>query len=301
MGRLTSATAVTITRADGSSSSEALTPGTVEVEVHSAEAAADMQRTYAAVGRCIYCNATEQLGREHIVPFALGGSAVLPAASCQACATITGKFEQEVLRGPMWAVRSLRRLQSRTRHSDAPTTERVEVVRGGVRSYVDLPIEKCPLILHFPRFAPPRFLSGKFGTGIDISGIDSILFGPHPEQTLKELAGEQISFGGGDYKYVPFARMIAKIAYSMAVASGAAIHLDGPSPVLPSLLGESDDIGQWVGTAVGPSRKYPGLLHRIALDRNADQGLLLAEVQLFSDSDTPTYVVVLGPLKPTPL
>lgn len=298
MGRLTGTTAVTILRADGSSSEEALSPLKPKVETHSADGHVEMPQKLPAVGRCIYCGGTQNLGREHIVPFALSGTSVLPAASCPDCAAITGKFEQEVLRGPMWAVRSLRKLRSRTQHADAPATERIEIVRKGVATTVDLPIDHCPLILHFPTFGPPRSLTGSVGTGIDITGVHSILFGPHPETVLRELGGEKISFGSGDYQYVAFAKMLAKIAYAMAVANGDVRYLEGPASVLSAILGERDDIGQWVGTTAGPTRNYPGLLHRISLVRNRDMGLLLAEVQLFADSETPAYIVVLGRLRP---
>src|SRR5947209_7136061 len=53
---------------------------------------------YQPVGRCIYCGSTESLGREHIIPLALNGTAVLPKSTCDGCTRITGEFEQDVLR-----------------------------------------------------------------------------------------------------------------------------------------------------------------------------------------------------------
>jgi hypothetical protein len=41
------------------------------------------------VGYCIYCQATDELTNEHILPFGLSGTAVLPKSSCKACAKIT--------------------------------------------------------------------------------------------------------------------------------------------------------------------------------------------------------------------
>jgi len=91
--------------------------------------------------------------------------------------------------------------------------------------------------------------------------------------------------------------MIAKVGYAMAFAVGALHRLEGPSPVIPSLLGEVNDIGRWVGTLTDPIRTYHGLLHRIEIHEDREQGFLLAEVQLFSDSETPSYGVILGHLK----
>jgi len=48
-----------------------------------------------------------------------------------------------------------------------------------------------------------------------------------------------------------------------------------------------------------PIRKYHGLLHRIEIHEYRERRLLLAEVQLFSNSETPSYGVILGQLKET--
>ena len=83
----------------------------------------------------------------------------------------------------------------------------------------------------------------------------------------------------------------------MAFAVGALHRLEGPSSVIPSILGKVDDIGRWVGTPTDPIRRYPGLLHRIFIREDRERRLLLAEVQLFSNSETPSYGVILGHLK----
>ncbi len=84
----------------------------------------------------------------------------------------------------------------------------------------------------------------------------------------------------------------------MAVAIGAfesANH--SKSFVLPAILGEKDDIGQWVGTITEPiiSSKYH--LHRVLVHRDIEKGLLIGDVQIFSDSETPRYGVILGQLE----
>src|SRR5947209_1494414 len=51
---------------------------------------------YPPVGRCIYCGSdggSDGLSDEHLIPYSLGGDAVLPKASCKACATETSKIE----------------------------------------------------------------------------------------------------------------------------------------------------------------------------------------------------------------
>ncbi|MFQ5853427.1 MAG: hypothetical protein ACE5JU_22945 [Candidatus Binatia bacterium] len=124
---------VTVQRGDSSEFIEATVLGPDEVVEASTAGVKDLGKVvYPPVGRCIYCPATDDLRREHIIPFGLDGTAVLPAASCSTCARITGAFEAQVLRGPMRAVRILRRLRSRSRHAGAPGTQQLKIVRSGV-------------------------------------------------------------------------------------------------------------------------------------------------------------------------
>lgn len=251
---------------------------------------------YPPVGFCIYCSATENLRREHIVPYGLNGTAVLNDASCPKCAKITGAFEAQVLRGPLRSLRVLRELRSRSNHRDAPRKERLQIIRNGLPEIIELPINEFPILLNFPAFCPPRFFTGENGHGIDLKGIFTISFGPPPEEVGARLGAEKITIDCGKDRFVAFARMIAKIGYAMAVAEGKLGRIDGPCPVLPSILGEVDDIGRWVGILPKPIRKYPGLLHRIDIHEDQKQGILVAEVQLFADSETPSYGVILGQL-----
>lgn len=288
---------VTVQRGDRTEFIEATILGPDEVVQASTTGIKDLGKiVYPRVGRCIYCSATDDLRREHIIPFGLNGTAVLPEASCARCARITATVEAQVLRGPMREVRVLRRLRSRSRHAGVPGTQRLTVVRSGVTEAVQVPIEQYPILLHFPTFSLPRFLTGQDGSGIEVTGVASVLFGPRPEEVARRLGAQSIILESQRDRPIAFARMLAKIGYAMAVAQGAESRLDGPSPVLPSMLGELDDIGRWVGTLTDPIRKYPGTLHRIAIREDHAKGLLLAEVQLFSDSETPSYGVILGNL-----
>jgi hypothetical protein len=279
---------------------EAVSVSTIQVLLGSPEGVRDLAKMqYPRVGHCIYCGATNDLRREHIVPFGLDGTAVLPKASCAGCARITSAFERQVLRGPMRAVRVLRKLRSRSRHAGAPGTERLRVFRDGAFETLELPIDEYPVLLHFPTFAPPGALTGQHGSGITLSGVTSVLFGPSPEETLRRLGGQRIILDSPPYQPIAFARMLAKIGWATAIAEGVQDRIDEPAPILPSIRGEVDDIGQWVGTLTDPVRKYPELLHRILIHEDRSKGMLIAEVQLFSDSETPSYGVILGRLRTT--
>jgi hypothetical protein len=274
-------------------------PLDTQVELGSAEGIRDLAKAqYRPVGYCIYCGDTNGLSREHIVPLGLSGIAVLPKASCASCRKVTGAFEGQVLQSPMMrAVRAYRGLRSRSKHADAPRTQRLKLSRGGENEIVDVPVGEAPKILHFPIFAPPRLLTGESGSGIKITGIVSVLFGPSPEEVLRRLGGQQVDLESAGDAPIAFARMLAKIGWAMAVAEGKHNRLDGASPILPSIRGHVDDIGRWVGTLTGSIRQYPGLLHRVLIHEDRAKGMLIAEIQLFADAPTPSYGVILGHLQ----
>ena len=259
----------------------------------------DMLRIhYPPANRCIYCGAEEDLTREHIIPYGLNGTSVIQAASCPECAKKTSDFEGKVLRGPMRAVRVLHGFQSRSKHESAPETHLVRVIRNGVQSEIELPLEETPIMLYFPEFAPPGIVTGKRGTGIDLTGVAVVRFGPSPEESARKLEAEGLTLESPPYKPIAFARMLAKIGFAMAYAEGALARIDEPCPVIPAILGEADNIGDLVGTITGAYHKYPNVLHRVALHEDLERNLLIAEVQLFASSGTPSYGVVLGTLRP---
>lgn len=252
--------------------------------------------SYAPVGRCIYCGRNENLTDEHILPFGLSGTATLPAASCRRCAAVTGGIEQKVLRGPMWAVRVYRALKSRTKHKDAPSSYTLTIVKGGEEVELQVPIQEYPILLHFPLFSPPAVLNPQGYThGIRLNGVQTISFGPKPQDIARKLGATSIKMSQAN-EPTAFARMIAKIAYAWAFAEGKLSILKDPSSVARAILGQTDDIGRWVGTLTDVPQKHENLLHYIAMHEDREKNLLIAEVHLFSDSETPRYGVVLGEL-----
>lgn len=231
------------------------------------------------------------------MPFGLSGTTVLPESSCESCAEITGGIERDLLRGSMQPVRIYRELKSRKKHRDAPSTYPISLVINGKEQTVELPIHEYPILLHFPVFFPPACLAPEgYTTGIRVRGIVTINYGAKPDDTLQKFGATQIRHTA-NCQAPEFARMIAKIGYSMAVAEGQLDFISGEPYVLPSILGQRDDIGRWVGTITQPFQAHVDQLHRIFIHKDLEQGLLIAEVQLFSDSPTPSYGIVLGQLK----
>src|SRR5258707_13332584 len=88
--------------------------------------------TYAAVGKCIYCDAkvystrvgirSTPFGDEHIIAEGLGGKLELPEASCQKCEHITGRIvEQDVLLRTLKSVRLHLGIRGKARSSRPAT------------------------------------------------------------------------------------------------------------------------------------------------------------------------------------
>ena len=251
--------------------------------------------SYAAVGRCIYCGSKEGLRREHIIPYALGSDTILPKSTCLNCAKITGNFEQVVLRGPMWPVRKLLGIKSRSKHANAPKTNQILISKNGEKRQIELPLEECPVILYFLVFAQPGYNNKHYKNGIRLMAVDSICFGPKPIEVAKKYGWDKLILKSRPYNPVEFAQTIAKIGYSYAVAEGKIKKVKGQPLLLSALLGKSNDIGKWVGTSQ-KHEVYPELRHRLATHEDKKRGLLIAEVQLFANSHTPTYQVILGHL-----
>jgi hypothetical protein len=254
------------------------------------------RRRYPPFGRCIYCDTLEGLTTEHIVPFGLGGNLELPQASCVRCAAETSKVERSILRGELRPVRVFRALQSRRKHKDAPGSYPLAIVRDGIEEIVELPLDQYPILVPFPDFAPPRLaIGGESKPGIDVIGIVTVSFGANPASVLRDLGATTIK-PNVSIQPALFARLIAKVAYSMAAASGALGLLKEPSPIREVILGANTHIGDYVGTIASPLEAHDGQLHRVIVFPDVSVGQLVADVQLFSDSHAPRYGVLLGKL-----
>lgn len=210
---------------------------------------------------------------------------------------MTGQVEAQVLRGPMWAVRAYREMKSRTKHRDAPATYPVTIEKAGTLQTVELPAAEYPILLFFPDFNPPGLLSPSHypGIGISVRGHVTISYGPTPEEVMRRLGATKIQISQ-NHKPAEFARMIAKIAHAYAAATGDLRLIEGEPFVPRDVLGQSNTIGKWVGTLSYPLAAQPEFLHCLAIHRDGERGLLIGEVQLFSDSPTPRYAVLLGKL-----
>jgi len=69
-----------------------------------------------------------------------------------------------------------------------------------------------------------------------------------------------------------FALMIAKIGLAFAAAEGRLSLIKDRPFVAPAILGQTDDIGKWMGTITEPVTTFRRVLHRLEIheDRQKD-------------------------------
>ncbi len=243
-----------------------------------------MPPPYSAVGRCIYCGATEGLTDEHIIQESLGGRDVLPASSCPSCCKETSAFEGRVAGKMLIDVRAIfgwtSKKRKRPTHLEVSTKE-------GPRT---ISLEDHPPAIVLAMFEPPKILVGSSAEAgkMVMVGIQSYA-APEFKEKLEK-------FGKDGFRFSPFeigslSRTLAKIAHAYSVAE---LGTDGFEPLLPDLiLGKSDHLADYVGSGPLPEgQPATEQLHRVTHEWNGD--LLLVRVGLYSKFGLSPYWVVSG-------
>lgn len=261
-----------------------------------------MHKVFPPHGSCIYCGATGNLGKEHIVPFGLcaDNQFILPKASCPVHSGITSKFEQDVLRGPMWPVRA--HLQLKSRHAAlAPRSAPLTFSRADGSTFEEhVPLTEHPLPLLFPLLLPPSELSGLHKSGVSIRGDVTVSFGNPPDAARVQRLGAVGVRISQSYRLVPFSQMLAKIAWAFAAGEGLLRYVDPSACLLPALVETPNEVGRWVGSVdevptIGPQPSSPNVFHEVLAFERC--GYLLYRIQLFTPYRTPYYWVVVGMLR----
>ena len=256
---------------------------------------------YGAVGRCIYCGAQgsreDQLSKEHIVPYGLAGNwMILPQASCGRCRTITGEVERFCQREMFGSVRIRMKLPTRhpeNRHSTLP----LELIRtDGRHERIAVPSEDALVMILGFRFPAPGLLRGvpsaeNFDGELLAKPLVEVGQG---ETWRKHLAPEGQRVRVGTIGMLTFARMLAKIAHSYAVAL---LGLDSFRPYLRDLiLGRSTTGPYLVSGDPRPLEMQTNTLHRVYREDCIRGGVnyVLVAIQLFAFMGMPRYHVVVG-------
>ncbi len=238
------------------------------------------------VGQCIYCGATDDLRREHIVPAALNGDFVLHRATCRRCAGITSAFERVLLRDSFARARAWLRLRTR-RTNSRPTSAPVNIDSGSGLQPVSVPIDDYPATIVLPQLDPPKL--GDTPCGFRIKGFHLLQLGSF-QQVVPQLGASASMVE--PFKPLECARLLSKIGYGFAVAKFGVPHQDEVF-ILRSVLGDVDDLCNWVGEdSTKATHTKPSDLHSVVVQ--IEQPYIVAYVRLFGMFGGPEYKVVVG-------
>lgn len=117
-------------------------------------------KRYAPLQRCAYCDATDNLSDEHIIPFGLGGALVLPKSSCEKHRKATSKVGDFVLRRYLCPLRSHLGLPSRKPHL-RPDGYSLILKRGTHSWKQKVGLKDHPGMVRFVIFEAPGRVAGR--------------------------------------------------------------------------------------------------------------------------------------------
>jgi hypothetical protein len=245
------------------------------------------------IGRCVYCGSTDNLTDEHIVPHGLKGPWQLLKGSCKVCNRITSAYDKDVLRNQFILPRAALGLP--TYHpKNRPQEFSFEVEKDGHKEKIVLPVTNCPPLFMMLDLKKPRHIANyDYERGIIVKGCS--LHGPSKAALKEKLGIEGISLTTS-FSGSCFERMLAKIAYGMTVLAYGLDALE-ECYVLPCILEQKDDAGNWVGSSGKDMRTLPAenVLHRISLIVNKKE--VSALIRLFAAYRTPEYLAIVGKMK----
>lgn len=258
---------------------------------------------YNPVGRCIYCpkgTVATELGDEHIIAEGLGGTWILPDASCKKHEGITSSFEGYVLRYLLIEARTYLQLPTK-RPTERP--ERFPVTlfdKNGEASIIEASQDDRPVHLALLQYITPGILLGlkpradDSPTGTGPSEIWLSLWWPKPGISNATYYGSSGHSIDAYVEWTRFSRMLAKIGHSYAVAQ---LGIGNFQPLLLDII--NDRTPKFVGYLIGgsPVREPRGsALHELSLERHAlsDETLYVVRVRLFAYLGGPIYYVVAG-------
>jgi len=173
----------------------------------------DRVKQYPPIGRCIYCRRTDNLSREHILAYSLGGDAILPKASCPACAKITKEIEEHCAEQIFRDVRVHHGVHSRRpERTELPMHELIDQAEGKFTAHLR-PIGDHPGLLILPSFDPPGIVMGRPPSnefvGMQIHGYS--ITADHDERIERiRRDGAKATWALRAIHIATFARMLAK-------------------------------------------------------------------------------------------
>jgi len=258
----------------------------------------DPPHRYRPINRCIYCGKSAnqvKLTDEHIIPLSLGGTRVLPKASCKKCAAATSRVEFRVAKG-MWDYARVQLGLPSRRPKERPQFFEMEIPDRPVQR---IPIPDLPSTIVSFRFPPPGILFDlPMNTTVGGQVVISHRSAAEADRKMREVSRQgKLRLNPKGFAAVPFAQFLAKIAHSYAVAE---LGLGGFAPMLGPVILERnpEHILHWVGSSTVDDGAGE-VLHEISMARQKQylaggRDLWMVTLRLFANMGAPTHHVVVG-------
>lgn len=262
------------------------------------------KKVFDPVKKCIYCGSTDNLSDEHIVPFALNGTMILPKSSCRTCAKITSKFELTVARRMYGLLRYILGYNTRNKKVTPSHLPVSYTTSAGVTESTYLKIEDYPCTYFVPYLPPPGILTGTPLTDKNPEGIRLEFRGdPNEIEQVNLSIDSKISklhlnsnypYGNSDFPYGDFNRLLAKIAHGYLVAH---CGQEGYVPFLPDIiLGRSPYLSHYVGGLSGADIHMFSYHIFLELLPTNEAAYLSVNIQLLGGVRMQTYQVIAAKL-----
>jgi len=197
--------------------------------------------------RCIYCGRIpanrKSLGKEHILPLSLGGTTILPRASCTLCSEITRAFEETCARTIFGVTRLAGNFPTRNPEK-RPTMLTTGGTVDGVETEIDTPVEHHPIAGALLQFEPPGLLFPRPSTNTFKCRVRYYHFEKlgTPETRQNAFKPKYTS----KFLVTPFAKMLAKVAHSLAVGQ---FGFESHEWLLPDVIvGNALNLPDYVGS-----------------------------------------------------
>ena len=168
------------------------------------------------------------------------------------------------------------------------------VERAGRIEQVDAVWQDHWKVIRLPIFPLPACIDGRaYASGIECTSMDVFELGESGEEIARRHHADKVL--APEYSAEDFARFIAKMAYGYAIER---YGLDAFEEVyvLPAMLGESNDIGRWVGCP--DRREFPVRNCTVSVGfKIIPRDDLAVRIKMFAQFDGAEYVVVVGKVK----
>jgi len=263
-------------------------------------------RNIAPIGRCIYCNCSEHLTTEHVVPAGMRGTVTLPRATCERCRIITHDIETHCMRMSL--------LHARIRHSihqsplERPATVPVEFTDWHDHTTTHLiPLSECPVLLVVPIYQYPGILVNIPPEETNF-GVLTVLKNRNADEQFRQLLSrpnvKSVFVESGAIDTWKFARWLAKISFAFAVAClGYDKICHSPLPDIirngtlhfGHLIGGLNDL-QLSSQEYRLESSKPSFFTIDLSDYAVSDGRIFwaVRIRLMPMLETPTYLVVVG-------